>query len=106
VLNIIPLTHSYFDYFIHCIYSFCFPCHNISYNPIDIVCQVLYNLNINKRKDNMYLIIKQTDYENLEPSYSVADQTKIYKEAENKVKGYNLIDNSNDTYYHCIELDK
>jgi len=54
----------------------------------------------------MYLIIKQTDYENLEPSYSVADQTKKYKEAENKVKGYNLIDNSNDTYYHCIELDK
>ena len=41
----------------------------------------------------MYLIIKQTDYDNLEPSYSVVDQTKTMKDASDKVKGYNLIDN-------------
>ena len=61
---------------------------------------------INKRKDNMYLIIKQTDFDNLEPMYTVEDQTESLASAEKKGKGYELINEDKKVQFHCIELDK
>jgi ABC-type glutathione transport system ATPase component len=66
---------------------------------------VLYNLNINKRKDNnMYLIIKQTDFNNLDPMYTVEDQTTSLASAEKKGKGYELINEDKKVQFHCVHL--
>jgi|TARA_R110000851_G_scaffold38263_1_gene98353 hypothetical protein len=59
---------------------------------------------INNRKDNMYLIIKQTDFNNLDPMYTVEDQTTSLASAEKKGKGYELINEDKKVQFHCVEL--
>ena len=52
----------------------------------------------------MYLIIKQTDFNNLDPMYTVEDQTPSLASAEKKGNGYELINEDKKVQFHCVEL--
>ena len=49
----------------------------------------------------MYLIIKETDYENLDSTYRVMDYTSDVDKANDMLQGYNLI-NKEDNVFHTI----
>jgi len=59
---------------------------------------------INKRKDNMYLIIKQQNFGEVSPLYTVADSTDSLEKAEKKGEGYELINDDEQIQFHCVEL--
>jgi len=54
----------------------------------------------------MYLIIKETDYENLDNSYRVMDYTSDVDKANNMLQGYNLIEKENNVVYTIVKYEQ
>ena len=51
-----------------------------------------------------YLIIKEVTFENIESSFYVQDQTDDIDIAEDKLRGYRLINTDKDRTYHIIKF--
>jgi hypothetical protein len=54
----------------------------------------------------IYLIIKEVTFENLESSFYVQDQTDDIDIAEDKLRGYRLINTSPRTSYTIVKYQK
>jgi hypothetical protein len=54
----------------------------------------------------MYLIIKETDYENLDNSYRVMDYTSDVDKANDMLQGYNLIEKETNVYYTIVKYEQ
>jgi hypothetical protein len=53
----------------------------------------------------MYLIIKETHYDNIENSYDIADFTQFGNIATEKLQGYILINQDKDVTYSIVKYD-
>ena len=53
----------------------------------------------------IYLIIKETDYENLDNSYRVMDYTSDVDKANDMLQGYNLIEKETNVYYTIVKYE-
>ena len=54
----------------------------------------------------MYLIIKETDYENMENTYRVVDTTSDIDKANNMLQGYNLINQEDNVVYSIVKYEQ
>jgi hypothetical protein len=54
----------------------------------------------------MYLIIKETDYENLDNSYRVMDYTSDVDKANDMLQGYNLIEKETNVFYTIVKYEQ
>ena len=54
----------------------------------------------------MYLIIKETDYENLDSTYRVMDYTSDVDKANDMLQGYNLIEKENNVSYSIVKYEQ
>ena len=54
----------------------------------------------------IYLIIKETDYENLDNSYRVMDYTSDVDKANDMLQGYNLIEKETNVYYTIVKYEQ
>ena len=54
----------------------------------------------------MYLIIKETDYENLDNSYRVMDCTSDVDKANDMLQGYNLIEKETNVFYTIVKYEQ
>ena len=54
----------------------------------------------------MYLIIKETDYENLDSSYRVMDYTSDVDKANDMLQGYNLIEKETNVFYTIVKYEQ
>ena len=54
----------------------------------------------------MYLIIKETDYENLDSTYRVMDYTSDVDKANDMLQGYNLIEKDKNVSYTILKYEK
>ena len=52
-----------------------------------------------------YLIIREIDYDTLENSYDVMNQTTDINKANDMVQGYNLINKREDTTYSIVKYE-
>jgi hypothetical protein len=68
-------------------------------------CATLFLIN---RKDNTmtYLIIRETRYEGIENSFDIVDQTQDKDTAEDKLKGYMLINTNPRDGYSIVEHEQ
>ena len=62
-------------------------------------------INKTERKTMMYLIIREIDYDTLENSYDVMNQTTDINKANDMVQGYNLINKREDTTYSIVKYE-
>ena len=53
----------------------------------------------------MYLIIKETHYDNIENSYDIADVTQFGNIATDKLQGYILINQDKDVTYSIVKYE-
>ena len=53
----------------------------------------------------MYLIIKETHYDNIENSYDIADFTQFGNIATEKLQGYILINQDKDVTYSIVKYE-
>ena len=53
----------------------------------------------------LYLIIKETHYDNIENSYDIADFTQFGNIATDKLKGYILINQDKDITYSIVKYE-
>ena len=53
----------------------------------------------------MYLIIKETDYENLDSTYRVMDYTSDVDKANDMLQGYNLINKDDNVFYTLVKYE-
>ena len=54
----------------------------------------------------IYLIIKETDYENLDNSYRVMDYTSDVDKANDMLQGYNLINKNENVIYTLVKYEQ
>ena len=54
----------------------------------------------------IYLIIKETDYENLDNSYRVMDYTSDVDKANDMLQGYNLIEKETNVFYTIVKYEQ
>ena len=54
----------------------------------------------------IYLIIKETAYENLDNSYRVMDYTSDVDKANDMLQGYNLIEKETNVYYTIVKYEQ
>ena len=54
----------------------------------------------------MYLIIKETDYENLDSTYRVMDYTSDVDKANDMLQGYNLIEKEKNVFYTIVKYEQ
>ena len=54
----------------------------------------------------MYLIIKETDYENLDSTYRVMDYTSDVDKANDMLQGYNLIKKEDNVVYSIVKYEQ
>ena len=54
----------------------------------------------------IYLIIKETDYENLDNSYRVMDYTSDVDKANDMLQGDNLIEKETNVYYTIVKYEQ
>ena len=54
----------------------------------------------------MYLIIKETDYENLDSTYRVMDYTSDVDKANDMLQGYNLIKKEDNVIYTLVKYEQ
>ena len=54
----------------------------------------------------IYLIIKETDYENLDNSYRVMDYTSDVDKANDMLQGYNLIEKDDNVVYSIVKYEQ
>ena len=54
----------------------------------------------------MYLIIKETDYENMENTYRVVDTTSDIDKANDMLQGYNLIEKDTRVAYSILKYEQ
>ena len=52
-----------------------------------------------------YLILKETNYERLDNSFDVINQTTDINKANDMLQGYNLINKDNDTTYSIVKYE-
>jgi hypothetical protein len=52
-----------------------------------------------------YLIIREIDYDTLDNSYDVMNQTTDINKANDMVQGYNLINKREDTTYSIVKYE-
>ena len=52
------------------------------------------------------LIIKETDYENLDNSYRVMDYTSDVDKANDMLQGYNLIEKETNVFYTIVKYEQ
>ena len=52
-----------------------------------------------------YLIIREIEYQNLENSFDVMNQTTDINKANDMVQGYNLINKREDTTYSIVKYE-
>ena len=60
---------------------------------------------ITERKTMQYLIIREIQYERLDNSYDVMNQTTDINKANDMVQGYNLINKDEDTTYSIVKYE-
>ena len=61
---------------------------------------------INNRKDTMqYLIIREIEYQNLDNSFDVMNQTTDINKANDMLQGYTLINKDKDTTYSIVKYE-
>ena len=53
----------------------------------------------------MYLIVKETHYDNIENSYDIADFTQFGNIAADKLQGYILINQDKDVTYSIVKYE-
>ena len=53
----------------------------------------------------MYLIIREIEYQNLDNSFDVMNQTTDINKANDMVQGYNLINKDKDTTYSIVKYE-
>jgi len=59
-----------------------------------------------ERKQMIYLIIKETDYDTLDNSYDVINSTDNNNKANDMLQGYNLINKRKDTSYSIVRYEQ
>ena len=60
---------------------------------------------ITERKTMQYLIIREIQYERLDNSYDVMNQTTDINKANDMLQGYNLINKDEDTTYSIVKYE-
>jgi len=66
----------------------------------------IYLLTLINRKETMqYLIIREIEYQNLDNSFDVMNQTTDINKANDMLQGYTLINKDKDTTYSIVKYE-
>ena len=66
----------------------------------------MYNpIQINRKENMMYLIIREIYYKGIDNSYDVEDYTNDFDIATDKLRGYQLINTRKDTTYSILKYE-
>ena len=65
-----------------------------------------YPINKTERKTMQYLILKHTPYEYINDSYDIVASTNNLDEANNRLQGYQLIDENKLVSYSILKYEK
>ena len=60
---------------------------------------------ITERKTMQYLIIREIEYQNLDNSFDVMNQTTDINKANDMLQGYTLINKDKDTTYSIVKYE-
>ena len=63
-------------------------------------------INKTERKTMQYLILKHTPYEYIKDSYDIGSATDNLDEANNRLQGYQLIDEDKSVSYSILKYEK
>ena len=67
----------------------------------------MYNpIQINRKENMMYLILKHTPYEYIKDSFDIVSTTDNFDEANNRLQGYQLIDEDKSVSYSILKYEK
>ena len=65
-----------------------------------------YPINKTERKTMQYLILKHTPYEYIKDSFDIVSTTNNLDEANNRLQGYQLIDEDKSVSYSILKYEK